>query len=237
MEMQLLLVEDIEIARRSVVTIKLEPLDEPVEFERVIQMRGDATLGDVHGAATIAMSHHNHHGCSFSTPANNDERFFRCFYGRKRTQREKDLDLEDGCEVSIMSLFKNSEEDGFLAYDYKAGDLWELCMSIKIGTFQDEQPWKVTIDGKGAAPPEYCLQTNATSDIAEAIRSGKNTPELQAILNGVPWNPDTFDKEEANSRAAIAFAGGAGAFTESQMPAFDEKAAQLAYDKFNKSLD
>jgi len=155
---------------------------------RRIEVRGDATLGELHAIIQMAMGWTNSHLHHFIVGKSPNLRFI----GAPDQYEGDDLmDEENEDEIMISQVLSAAKSK--ITYEYDFGDSWEHEVALeKIMEAEAGAHYPRCIAGENACPPEDVGGVWGYVDFLQAI----NNPEHNQHEEFLEWVGGEFDPEE-----------------------------------------
>lgn len=167
--------------------IKVTLKDFKPSIWRRIQVRGDATLGELHAIIQMAMGWSNSHLHQFIIGQR--PRFVRI--GPLEPDIDDELTDEDEDKVVISEVLPASKTK--MVYEYDFGDSWEHEVVLeKIAQAEAGVYYPRCIAGENACPPEDVGGVWGYADFLEAI----NDPDHEQHEDMLDWVGGEFDPQE-----------------------------------------
>jgi hypothetical protein len=168
--------------------IKVTLKDARPSIWRRIQVRGDATLGELHTIIQMAMGWANSHLHHFIVGKSPNLRFI----GAPGPDEGDDLmDEENENEIVIGQVLSATKSK--ITYEYDFGDSWEHEVALeKIVEAEAGADYPRCIEGENACPPEDVGGVWGYVDFLQAI----NNPEHNQHEEFLEWVGGEFDPEE-----------------------------------------
>jgi hypothetical protein len=156
---------------------------------RRLEIRGSATLAQVHDAIQIAMGWTDGHLHQFV--ANGVTYGLRGF--------DRDWPMVDENEVRLDQILKKPKDE--LTYEYDLGDGWEHIVALeKVAPIEPGRGrYPRVTGGRRACPPEDCGGVGGFYRLLE-ILADREHPEHQDMLEwaGDDYDPEHFDIDEVD---------------------------------------
>jgi Plasmid pRiA4b ORF-3-like protein len=163
---------------------------------RRIEVRGDATLGELHAIIQMAMGWTNSHLHHFIVGRSPNLRFI----GAPDPHEGDDLMGEENEDEIVISRVLRSAKTK-ITYEYDFGDSWEHEVVLeKIVEAQAGAHYPRCIEGENACPPEDVGGVWGYVDFLQAI----NNPEHNQHDEFLEWvggafDPEAFDLDAVNN--------------------------------------
>ena len=162
--------------------IVLREIEPPIW--RILQIKGNASLGKLHDYLQAAMGWKDCHLHEFKI---GDKRF------RDKHQMYEDKfepDMSDERKYTLKKLLK--EGDSF-EYEYDFGDGWDHNILVeKIIPAKEEIYYPICVYGERACPPEDCGGTSGYEELLEVL----NDPKHEEHEHYSEWVGEEFDSEK-----------------------------------------
>jgi hypothetical protein len=162
---------------------------------RSIQVRSDATLGELHAAIQIAMGWSNSHLHHFIVGREPNLRFI----GAPAPYESDDLmDEENEDDIAISKVLSPTKTK--ITYEYDFGDSWEHEVALeKSMAAEAGAHYPRCIAGENACPPEDVGGVWGYADFLQAINNDEHK-EHESYLEwvGGEFNPEEFDLDAVN---------------------------------------
>lgn len=168
--------------------IKVTLNDSKPPIWRRILVRGDTTLGQLHGILQAVMGWADYHLHQFTVGQR--------YYGVPHP--DYGFEMHDEGPVTLNDIIPG--EKFRFRYEYDFGDSWLHNLLVeKILAPEPGQHYPVCIKGKRACPPEDVGGIWGYADFLEAIRTPDH-PEHEDMLEwvGGEFDPEAFDLHEVN---------------------------------------
>jgi hypothetical protein len=162
---------------------------------RSIQVRSDATLGELHAAIQIAMGWSNSHLHHFIVGREPNLRFI----GAPAPYESDDLmDEENEDDIAISKVLSPTKTK--ITYEYDFGDSWEHEVALeKSMAAEAGVHYPRCVAGENACPPEDVGGVWGYADFLQAINNDEHK-EHESYLEwvGGEFNPEEFDLDAVN---------------------------------------
>jgi Plasmid pRiA4b ORF-3-like protein len=182
-------------AKTAIYQLKVTLKDSKPSVWRRIQVRSDATLGELHAVIQMAMGWSNSHLHHFIVGKSPN----LLFIGAPARYEDGDLmDEKNEDEIVISQVLRAAKPK--MVYEYDFGDSWEHevvleeVMEAEAGTFYPR-----CIEGENACPPEDVGGVWGYVDFLQAINNPEHK-EHKSFLErvGGEFNPEEFDLDSVN---------------------------------------
>ena len=163
-------------------------IDPPVW--RILQIKGNASLGKLHDYIQGAMGWRDSHLHEFKING-------KSFRDKQQMSDEFDADMYDERKYTLKKLLM--EGDSF-EYEYDFGDCWEHDITVeKIIPPKEEVYYPVCIYGERACPPEDCGGTRGYEELLQVLNDFTHEDhEHFTEWAGKDFDPDKFDSKRAD---------------------------------------
>lgn len=158
---------------------------------RIIRVRGDTTLEELHSILQAAMGWSDSHLHEFSVGR-------KCY---SAWDAEADSECDDEQRVRLDEVVKR--RGGKILYEYDFGDSWvhEIVVERVLPASERDLPTPVVISGRRSCPPEDCGGVPGYYQLLEAL-GDPDHPDHETFREwcGEGFDPDRFDVARANTR-------------------------------------
>ncbi|MEA3339902.1 MAG: plasmid pRiA4b ORF-3 family protein [Chloroflexota bacterium] len=177
-------------ANVSIYQIKITLRDSKPPIWRRIQVRSDATLGDMHHIIQEVMGWWDYHLHQFIVG--------ETYYGPLHPGYDDFIDFDEN-EVQLSQIVAG-EKFSFV-YEYDFGDSWEHILLVeKVLPVEPDQRYPICLKGKRACPHEDVGGIWGYDTFLEAIQDPEH-PEHEEYLEwaGGEFDPEAFDLDAVNA--------------------------------------
>ena len=162
---------------------------------RRIEVRGDATLGELHAIIQMAMGWTNSHLNHFKI---GDQ-----YYGDPMLMEENfaEFGYEDSTSTKISDILPKTGKRFRFEYEYDFGDSWwhevlfEGCLRAERGG-----RYPICVEGERACPPEDVGGTWGYEEFLEAMADPNHERHEEYMGWSGPFDPEAFDAAKATKR-------------------------------------
>ena len=176
----------ISIYQLKIVLHEIEP-----PIWRILQIKGNASLGKLHDYLQAAMGWKDCHLHEFRI---GDKRF------RDKYQMYEDKFESDMYDERKYTLEKLLQEGDSFEYEYDFGDGWDHGILVeKIIPAKEEVYYPICVYGERACPPEDCGGTSGYEELLEVLNDYTHEDhEHFTQWAGEDFDPENFDLKRAN---------------------------------------
>lgn len=115
---------------------------------RIVEVRSDQTLADLHSAIQDGFGWDDDHLYSFWLDGR--------FWGDRGTQYTAPMELDDGVATADVPIARLDLRPGAkLAYVFDFGDEWRVRITLVSSAPADDGPYPRLVEAVGEAPPQY----------------------------------------------------------------------------------
>jgi hypothetical protein len=166
----------------TIYQIKVTLRDSKPPIWRLIQVRGDTRLDQMHAILQEVMGWDSYHLHQFI--------IFGDYYGEPHDDFDN-IDMKDHRKYKLSDFL--TEAGVKFVYEYDFGDSWEHILLLeKILSAEKDTQYPVCLKGKRACPPEDVGGIWGYENFLEAIAD----PEHEEHEDYLEWIGDDFDPEE-----------------------------------------